>query len=400
MVSTMRKTSSATLALTTAILGMAFSLLSCVNKGMTKPRSEVIEDAKAKGIEVTSISDDRAMFFAADERSHSQLLSMIRARANSADRDINYRIGPRDEIEVNVFDVPELNVTVRVRESGFIALPLVGALPAAGLTESELLASLEKRLADYVKHPQASVFISNYGSQKVAVLGAIQKPGTYSLRKGQNSILELISEAGGISDRAGNIVNFVPAELSGVSAGNEVEARAQLALASDRLLNLTPPTVLTKGTVSNAGVGIQVYLDQVLGTSGSIPLELPVRGGDMIIVPEAGKIMVEGEVERTGTFELGRQMTLLGALAAAGGITYSAKVDEIEIVRDVGVDQKARLVMDLERLANGEEKDVRLRSGDIVRVPSDSSRRLRQDTFEGIAKIINFGVGGSVSLGP
>ena len=120
----------------------------------------------------------------------------------------------------------------------------------------------------------------------------------------------------------------------------------------------------------------------------------------MVLVPEAGKIMVEGEVQKGGSYDLNPQTTLLSALAAAGGITYGAKVDEVEVVRDLSLTRKAHLVLDLGKIASGEEKDVRLRNGDIVRVPSDSGRRLTQDTFEGFAKLINFGVGGTFSVGP
>jgi len=180
-------------------------------------------------------------------------------------------------------------------------------------------------------------------------------------------------------------MNFVPGELAGLDSGGEAEVRAQLALASyqrDRL---------------NSG-GLEIYLEEIMGTGGNIPLEIPVHGGDMIIIPESGRILVEGEVENRGVYELGQRMSLLGALAAAGGITYGAKVDEVEVVREFIPQQKVRLVLDLQKIMTGEEKDIRLRNGDLVRVPSDSSRRLKQDTFEGITRIINFGVGGTVNL--
>jgi polysaccharide export outer membrane protein len=368
-------------------------LCACVNKGITKPHSEVVADAKKKGVAMPSAEDERREFFAADDLQHKRLMQLVRRRSNGQSRDSSYHIGPGDEIEVNVFDVPELNVTTRVRQSGYVALPLIGAVQAAGLTETDFHDELVKRLSAYVRQPQASVFITNYGSQKVAVLGAVARPGTYPLKKGANSILELVGEAGGVTEHAGNVISFIPAEVSGISNGNDVEARAKLALASDSE---------SSGEAARGAqdAGIQLYMDQVLGTSGGIPLEIPVRGGDMIIVPDAGKIMVEGEVDKTGSYDLGRNMTLLGALAAAGGITYAAKVDEIEVVRDFGGEKKGHLVVSLERVASGEEKDVRLKTGDIVRVPSDSGRRLSQDTFEGISKIINFGVGGSFALHP
>jgi len=358
-----------------------------VCKSFSTPPSVIVAEAEQQGVPVPSVEEDRDLFFAVERQQQERILALVRARSEgAAGRENSYRIGAGDEVEITVFDVPELNLTARVRESGFLSLPLVGPVQALGVTEAELLDDLTNRLTTYVRRPQVSVFITNYGSQKVAVMGAVRNPGTYSLKKGSNSILELISEAGGVSDKAGNYINIIPAEVSGVSASNDVETRARLALAAQNV-----------ATLKNSAV--EVYLDHVLGTNGGIPLEVPVRGGDMIVIPEGGKITVEGEVEKAGALDLGRQMTLLNALAAAGGITYGAKIDEVEIVRDIGQpDRKARLVLDLERISRGEDRDVRLRNGDIVRVPSDSGRRLTQDTFEGISRILNFGVGGTVNV--
>lgn len=369
------------------VLILCFCMPSCSSRGFTKPRSQILKESSAAGLELPTVEQERSLFLQHEETQRRRLLVLIRKRAAHHYRDKTYRLGPADEVEVNVFDVPELNITAPVRQSGYISLPLVGAVKAAGLTETELQDELRRRLNAYVRNPQVSVFVSHYGSQKVAVIGAVRKPGTYSLKKGMNSLLELVSQAGGISDKAGNFVLFIPAELSGINAANDVEARAQLALAAQDL-------------GESRDSGIEIYLDQVLGTSGGIPLEIPVLGGDMVVVPEAGKVMVEGEVQKAGSYDLSQQLTLLGALAAAGGITYGAKTDEIELVRDLGPGRQTRLVMDLQRIGSGEQKDVRLRNGDILRVPSHSGRRLSQDTFEGITKLINFGVGGSVNLVP
>lgn len=373
--------------LTTVILGiLVFTLISCSGKAFTKPRSQIIEEAEESGITMMPVEVERELFFQNDKVQQERLLEILERRSAGSFRDATYRIGASDEVEINVFDVPELNLTTRVGQAGFLSLPLIGAVQATGLTESELQAELKKRLSSFVRDPQVSVAVSHYGSQKVAVLGAVDKPGTYPLKKGTNSVLELLSEAGGVSEKSGNYLNFVPAELSGIGAGNDVEARARLALQSEN------------GVRGGSHHAIEVTLDHILGTSGGIPLEIPVRGGDMIVVPEAGKVMIEGEVEKAGSYELGPRMTLLGALAASGGITYSAKIDEIEIVREAGLEQKTHLVLNLESIAAGEDRDIRLRNGDIIRVPSASGRRLTQDTFDGISKILNFGVGGSVNL--
>jgi polysaccharide biosynthesis/export protein len=367
------------------VVGVMCLLCSCVSKGITTPRSEIIEQARAQGMELPSVEEERRLFFEDEAVQKRRLMSLMRDRASGTYRDTSYRIGPDDEVELNVFDVPELNVTVKVRPSGYLSLPLVGAVKAGGLTEVELHDELVARLSTYVRNPQINLFVSQYGSQKVAVMGAVRTPGTFPLKKGTNSVLELLSQAGGVTEKAGNFLNFIPGEFSGVGSGNDIEARARLALAAS-------------DTVEVRRGGIEIYLDQILGTGGGIPLEIPVRGGDMVVIPEAGKIMIEGEIEKPGSYDLNQQTTLLGALAASGGITYGAKLDEIEVVREVALGKKAHLVLDLTRLASGEEKDVRLRNGDIVRVPSDAGRRMRQDTFEGIRRFINFGIGGSVNL--
>lgn len=359
-------------------------IFGCSNRAVIKPRSEVVAEARHKGIMMPSADQERRVFFQNEQINSQRVLKLIRDRASGSFREADYRIGAGDEIEINVFDVPELNLSTRVQQSGFISLPLIGGVQAVGLNEAELCQRIRQRLAVYVKSPQVSVHISNYGSQRVAVLGAVSQPGTYPLKKGANSLLELISEAGGLTDRAGSFMNFIPAELSGVGSANDVEARAKLAL--------------TSYSVQNRNSGIEIPMDQVLGTTGAIPLEVPVRGGDMIIIPEAGTVMVEGEVDKAGSYELGGRTTLLGALAAAGGITYAAKIDEVEVLRTVDSNRKSHLTVDLEEIATGEEQDIRLRNGDIVRVPSHSGRRLRQDTFDGISRLINVGIGGSVPL--
>lgn len=356
-------------------------------KSFIKPRSTIVEEAKQRGVELPTPEEERNRFSHRDIENQEKLISLLTQRAESKAYDGNYRIGSNDEIEITVFDVPEMNLAIKVRDSGFVNLPLIGGLKAAGRTESEIQDELTKRLKSFIKDPQVNVYVSKYSSQRVAVIGAVEKPGSIALKKGSNSLLELISTAGGLTQRAGGYITFIPAEATGISGANEIEARARLALASYQ-------------TDKYKDTGVEVPIDQVLGTRGGIPLELPVRGGDMIVVPESGNITVDGEVLHRGTFSLGQRMTLLGALGAAQGISYSAKVDEVEIIRDIGEGKKARLLVDLEKIARGEEQDVRLRDGDIVVVPSDYGRRLRQDTFEAVTGIVNFGVGGQYNMAP
>ncbi|MEZ4753491.1 MAG: polysaccharide biosynthesis/export family protein [Bdellovibrionota bacterium] len=366
------------------IFCFSFGLSGCARRSLIKPRSEIIANAESNGIKMRSIEEDLAIFEKLQSKNRERLLALVRSRSTGEFRDKTYRVGSEDEIEFAVFDVPELNLATKVRQSGHISLPLIGAVEVKGKTEDEIQEAVSNRLSTFVKNPQVSVFITNYGSQKVAVMGAVREPGTYSLKKGSNSVVELIGEAGGLSEKAGSYLNFVPAEISGIEASTVAESRAMLSLASHEI-----------GTRNVSG--IEIPMDSVLATSGGIPLEIPVRGGDMIVVPEAGTVQVDGEVEKRGTFELGQRMTLLGALAAAGGIRSSAKADEVEVIRQLDGD-KVHVVINLEGLSQGEVKDVNLRSGDIIRVPSDSGKRMSEDTFNTITSIISVGVGASVPV--
>ena len=369
-------------------LAVATTFSGCATRAFTAPYSDVVANADPKLGPMPSVEQERAKFLGFDKRNHDRLQALIQQRTTErAGQEDSYRLGAQDTVEVNVFDVPELNLSAQVSEAGFISLPLIGAVQAAGKTQGEVLANLRDRIGAFVRNPQVSLAVTQFGSQKVSVLGAVTTPGSYPLRKGTNTLAEILGQAGGINQRAGNYINFVPAEFSGLGTSSDPSARARLSPSSS-------------GAEGGERAGIEIYVDDLLGTGGAIPIEVPVRAGDMIIVPESGKVMVEGEVQKVGSYDLGQQMTMLGALAAAGGITFGAKMDEVEIIREISPTEKARLIVDLTKVASGEQKDVRLRNSDIVRVPSDSQRRFRQDTYELVGRVINFGVGGSVNVLP
>lgn len=369
---------------TLVLLSMMIITSGCTSK-YVKPRSEVIQEAKSDGLPVRTPEEDAQLFLRRDKLHENRLMTLLKRRSDGAPIDRGYRIGADDQIEINVFDVPELNLNVPVRQSGFISLPLIGALRASGLTIEQFTEDLSKRLKEYVRDPQVNATIATYGSQNVAVMGAVEKPGTVALKKGVTSVVEVIGEAGGMKPEAGNFLTFIPAEISGMSAESTTEARAKLSLASHQADTLKES-------------GIEIPLDMILGTTGGIPLEIPVRGGDMIIIAESGTVLVDGEVQKPGSYQLGKRMSLLGSLAAAGGITYSSKPDEVEVLRDVGEPERARFVVNLEDIARGVSKDIKLRDGDIVVVPTHSGRRVTQSTMDGLASLINFGVGGQYNV--
>jgi polysaccharide export outer membrane protein len=283
---------------------------------------------------------------------------------------------------MSVFDVPELSSSTIVNDAGFVELPVVGAVQVIGKTLSEAREAIRKALSGPVKRPDINLVISEFGSQRVAVLGAVSKPGAYPLRRHVSSFSELLGEAGGLSERAGNFVQLLPSEMTGVSSRNDPTDRTLAALKA-----------IKAGTSSK---GIEVPIALLLGSHGNMPLDVPLRGGDVVIVPEAGRVTVDGEVVSRGAVQIQPGMTMMGAVGAAGGVTYSADLEQFELIRADAAGGPKHLVVNAEKVMAGEEKDVLVRSGDIIRIPSLVGRRIRQDTFDHISQFFNFGLSGAL----
>jgi len=113
-----------------------------------------------------------------------------------------YRVGAQDLIEISVFQVDELNRTVRVNSNGQITLPLIGAVQAGGKTVQELEAEIAGKLnTSFLQDPQVSVFVKEFTSQRVTLEGAVKSPGIFPIT-GKTSLIQAIAMAGGVTDLA------------------------------------------------------------------------------------------------------------------------------------------------------------------------------------------------------
>lgn len=113
-----------------------------------------------------------------------------------------YRVGAQDLLEISVFQVNDLNRTVRVNSNGEISLPLIGVVQAGGNTVEELEALIAQKLSgEYLQAPQVSVFVKEFTSQRVTLEGAIAKPGIYPIT-GRTSLLQALAMGGGPTDLA------------------------------------------------------------------------------------------------------------------------------------------------------------------------------------------------------
>jgi len=202
---------------------------------------------------------------------------LLCAPAGAAD----YHLGAGDLLKINVSGYPEMAADVRISQTGSISYPFVGQLEVVGLSTNEVETLLVRRLTDggFIRQPQVSVLVSDYQSQKVAVMGQVARPGQYPL-DGARTVIDLLAQAGG----------------------------------------LVTPTAADQGTVLRAN-GTRIPLDLYALFEGDSNQNFPVAAGDTIFVPKAPQFYIYGEVQRPGAYRLERRMSVSQAISAGGGLT-------------------------------------------------------------------------------
>ena len=269
--------------------------------------------------------------------------------ANKPSNDTRYRIGPGDVLEVRVARAPELSRdAVRVDQSGNIRMPMLeNDIPAACLTEVELAQNIAKVYRKYKNNPHVDVFVKEFQSQPVAVIGAVKAPAQFKLQR-QVRLLELISLVGGPTDAAGQTIQIVHAEGA---------------------LSCEPAAVSS----TDAGALSTYKLeDTLLGTPEANPF---VRPGDIVQVPQADQIFVLGNVLKPSAIPLKEPITVSRAIAMAGGTTPNTKKDKIRIIRQSpGSTQKQEITVNLGAIEKNRAEDVALLPNDVVHVPSSATK--------------------------
>lgn len=297
-----------------------------------------------------------------------------------------YPIGPGDVLEIAVPAIEEISTrTVRVSGDGTIELPFMGVVSAAGFTEQELRDALRHRLQTYMHHPRVTVFTREYRSRQVAVLGAVEKPGLYMLASGSDTILDTISLAGGLKEGAAPRLYLLPAEPL---QGNH--ARALAATLPAQLINNHPsPQILKSAEL------VEIELHSLGRGGASAALTLPARPGDVIIVPGGGEVLVQGWVEKPASYKITPGLTVLGAVAAAGGPHFAADTSSIRVIRSGHKGDKVFFTADLEKIKAGESADLPVQEGDVIEVASSSSKLVPYGMYHFFTSV--FHVGTSIS---
>lgn len=295
--------------------------------------------------------------------------------------DERYRIGPADVLEVRVFERPQLTrENVRVDGNGHIRLPLMSEeIVAACLSESELAAEVALRYREYLKNPQVEVFVKQFSSQPVAVVGSVMRPGSFQLER-RVRLRELITLAGGPSSSAGKTLqiihdenapacdNVTPRPLPQMVASNDgmvpVSSRGAATDSSETLAPPEPDVLTVDLHALMRGTGINPY----------------IRPGDFVSVPVADQAFVVGNVFKPAAIDLNQPLTLSRAVAMAGGTLPSTKRSAIHIVR-ASPFGNVESTFDLGKIEQHSAPDPLLQAGDIVEVPTSLGKQIIRGTF-------------------
>jgi polysaccharide export outer membrane protein len=271
-------------------------------------------------------------------------------------QDDRYRIGPGDVLDVRIYNRPQLSRDgVRVEGNGMIRMPLIeGDIKAACLTEGELAKEISTRYARYYKNLQVDVFIKEYQSQQVAVIGAVNDQSRFKLQR-RIRLLELLTFAKGPSTKAGQTINVVHSSAS--SPCKKVEE-------------------------SDAAVFSSYKLSDVLqGDPKSNPY---LEAGDIVTVPEADQVYVVGNVFMPITIPLREPVTLTRAIAMAGGLKQDTQKDKIRVLRqEPGTPVRKEITVDLSAIEKKRSEDLALLPNDIIDVPTSAGKSFLRGLFQG-----------------
>jgi polysaccharide biosynthesis/export protein len=239
----------------------------------------------------------------------------------------DYRIGIDDVLIVSVWDQKDLDQTVTVRPDGKISLPLVGEIEAAGLTVGELASRLNAQYSRTVRGAQVTVSVKEIRSRPVFFLGGVVRPGQLQLTQ-ELTILQGLSAVGGP----------------------------------------LPTADLESAFVLRGGTRIPVNLQDML-QRGTMTQNLRLQPGDTVVVPSAGSVYVQGEVKTPGQVKYAKDMTIMMAIAGAGGFTQLASPRRVTVMRGEGPKKEVLRVNVNDIMSDPDAKDVLLKPNDIVIVP-------------------------------
>jgi polysaccharide export outer membrane protein len=242
-------------------------------------------------------------------------------------------------------------ITLTISEEGTVTLPFLGKVRADGLTVDRLTEEITEALAaDYFVDPQVILSVVDYRSKRVYILGEVKSPGSYGMERENPTLIELISMAGGATEKRGKKAFVLRGAYEDVALGGEI----------DELVEKRDPVV----------VDLQQLLER-----GDLSANVRLQPDDVVYIPPRAfvdiaqsKIYVMGHVKNPGVYEFQDGITALNACLLAGGFAKFAAANRATVTRMEG-DEKTLIKIDLDDVKHGKADDIVLKPGDRVYVP-------------------------------
>jgi len=282
----------------------------------------------------------------------------------TATGDLRYRIGAGDVLDIRIYNRPNLSRdAVRVEGSGMIRMPLIETeIQAACQTEGELAHEIATRYAKYYKNLQVDVFIKEYHSIQVAIIGSVNEQSRFELQRNVR-LLELRTYAKGPSAKAGQSIHIV--HSTAPSPCKQAEGTEDVA----------------------ASFSTYKLSDTLQGDPKANPY---LEAGDIVTLPEADQVYVVGNVFTPMTIALKEPITLTRAIAMAGGVKQDSKKEKVRVVRqEAGSMTKKEIIVDLSAIEKKRADDVALLPNDIVDVPTSGGKSFLRSLIGGVAPSVS-----------
>jgi polysaccharide export outer membrane protein len=238
-----------------------------------------------------------------------------------------YLLGPEDTVEISVFRHDDLKMETSISPMGKISYYLIDDIQAAGMSQFQLRDKIKEELAKFIKVPEVLVRITEHRSHKVFVLGQANNPGVFHMRS-DFTLVEAISSAGGI----------------------------------------TPDAYLGGAYVVRDGEILLVNFYKLI-EKGNMGENIPLMPNDVIYIPDnkEQRVFVLGEVNKQSAIPTRDGLTLLAAIAEAGGFTHDANKGAIIVMRG-NLSEPQIMKIDAKRMDL--TANIPLRRGDIIYVAS------------------------------
>lgn len=310
----------------------------------------------------------------------------------------DYTLGTGDFVKVTVYGDAELMREVRVAENGILSFPLIGEVRVGGLTtvEAEKVIAEQLKRGGFIANPQVSVVVIQFLSKTVSVLGGVLKPGRYPVTR-PSDVKDMIAEAGGITPDGSEIVTLVRGDKRSefdlydiinqqankdefiVTGGETIYVGTRDVAVVGQLLRPAKYSIqggmrkisdfisLAGGPTEFAGeimfyttsasgspLTEQINIDELFKAPNSAQNK-QVYPGDVLYVPKAPQVYVYGEVQRPGMYKIDKNMTVMQAIAKAGGLTIRGTQRGVKLHRKTGEGAVLKQTPELTSILNDED---------------------------------------------